>query len=424
MGPLVGEFASNGIPQWEGIQVALDDFNTVNWLPAPDGTSRRNVAVIGCHDIDDPLTVGRHLVNDVGVNVVLGPAFSGITLDVATDVTIPADTLMMSSSATSPAITNLPDNGLVWRTCPSDAVQAIPLAYLVSQMEENIRTAQSLMPSDQIRVAMAVKGDAYGKGLADAVSAILKFNGKSPSDNGNNFLRVDYVDPAEDPNFDFGDTVSSLIQKTPHIVLPLGTNEGITKIMLAIEAGWQAGPARPIYVFPDGGRLDELETATKQNAELRNRVLGTVPGFTGTGAYQAFANRFNGYWGHVPGTYADTAYDSAYLFAYAVAAAASNPLTGPNLAEGLKKTVGGDPISAGSNSLNTAFGILFSGSPIDYQGASGPLEFDLNTGEAPADIDIWCIDSTSGSFVSSGQRYDAASDSIVGSRSACPASTQ
>ncbi|MEO5726465.1 MAG: hypothetical protein ABI134_12920, partial [Byssovorax sp.] len=56
---------------------------------------------------------------------------------------------------------------------------------------------------------------------------------------------------------------------------------------------------------------------------------------------------------------------------------------------------------------------------IDYNGASGPLDFDNKTGEAPSDIQIWCIpkdQSTgkAGSALSSGQSYSAASDKLVG----------
>jgi branched-chain amino acid transport system substrate-binding protein len=110
--------------------------------------------------------VARHLAKDVGVPAILGPAFSGDTLKVATEVTVPAGTLLFPSSATAAAITNLNDKGLVWRTCPSDAIQAVPLAGLVSDMEAKIRIDQTLPASTQIKVAITVKGDAYGSGLA------------------------------------------------------------------------------------------------------------------------------------------------------------------------------------------------------------------------------------------------------------------
>lgn len=430
MGPLVGEFASNGVPQWEGIQLAVDEFRTfASGLPTASSSTRRNVAVIGCHDIDDPIGVAKHLSQVVRVPAIFGPAFSGITLDVANKVTIPSGTLIISSSATSPAITDLDDNGLVWRTAPSDAIQAVPLAFLVDDQEKAVRTELGLAASAKIRVAMAVKGDAYGKGLANALIAKLKFNGKTAIDNGNDFLRQDYPDPSEQPNFDFSGVVSAIVAQKPHIVLALGTTEAITKVIDPVEKAWPTTgtppPPKPRWILPDGGRLDELLALTgPTNADLRMRVVGTVPGRT-TPLFQSFKINFKAFHQNKdPGTFADTAYDSFYLLSYAMVAQGAENLSGAVIGEGLKKTVGGTPIPAGTNNINAAFKALQSGGAIDYDGVSGKLDFDVTTGEAPADIDVWCVvvDSNNKAvFVSSGQYYDAGQDSVVGSRTACEA---
>ena len=101
-------------------------------------------------------------------------------------------------------------------------------------------------------------------------------------------------------------------------VIAIGTNESITKVMQQLEDGWPGALPRPIYLFADGGRLEELTTATSSNTSLRQRVLGTAPGRK-TANYANWATAFNGFHGHAPLTYADTAYDSAYLLAFAVA---------------------------------------------------------------------------------------------------------
>jgi branched-chain amino acid transport system substrate-binding protein len=419
MSPLVGEYASNGIPQWQGVQLAVDEFRKgANGLPLPDG-STRGIAVVGCHDFDDSVGVAKHLVHEVGVPAILGPAFSGDTLKVATEVTVPAGVLLFSSSATSAAITNLNDKDLVWRTCPSDAIQAIPLAGLVGEMEDKVRKEQAL--TTPIKVVVTVKGDAYGSGLADAVIPLLQFNQKSADQNlkDGSLVRKDYPDPAEDVSYDFLPLVSEVIQITPQIVLPIGTNETVTKIMQQIEAKWPSGLNRPIYLFADGGRLDELVTATAANADLRGRVLGTAPGRK-TAAYTTWEGSFKAFHqGITPLTYADTAYDSAYLLAFAIGSLGTAPVTGAGLAEGLKKTVGGIEVKPGPTTLNAGFSTLFQGDPIDYDGISGPLDFDITTGEAPADIDIWCIKPGGGEIVASGKYYDAVKQSIAGSRQAC-----
>ncbi len=73
-----------------------------------------------------PYRAAKHLVDDVQVPAILGPAFSGVAINTAKQITIPSKVLLVSASATSPLITDLDDDGLVWRTCPSDALQSDP----------------------------------------------------------------------------------------------------------------------------------------------------------------------------------------------------------------------------------------------------------------------------------------------------------
>jgi branched-chain amino acid transport system substrate-binding protein len=62
-----------------------------------------------------------------------------VTIRTTTDVTIPAGVLALSPSATSPAITGLNDRGLVWRTAPSDEIQAEALAKLLQLTEAALK---------------------------------------------------------------------------------------------------------------------------------------------------------------------------------------------------------------------------------------------------------------------------------------------
>nr|MCU0656818.1 hypothetical protein [Polyangiaceae bacterium] len=106
---------------------------------------------------------------------------------------------------------------------------------------------------------------------------------------------------------------------------------------------------------------------------------------------------------------------------YALAATAGEPVTGASIAKGLAKLVPqGSQVDSGPSALSAAFTTLRAGGNIDFNGASGPLDFDLSTGEAPADIDIWCVTrnvSNKAVFKSSGQYYDAAKGQLLGTRS-------
>lgn len=414
IGPLSGPDVSSGTPAWQGVKLALNELEVnAKGLPIRGRTDRRRLAVVACDDSGDPTVVANHLAKNVRAPLIFGPAFSSVLLDIATKVTVPAGSLLFSFSATSPAITDLNDNGLVWRTCPSDALQAKPMAALVADLEDQIRTEQSIPAATPIRVAMTVLGDAYGTGLANAASSLITFNGKGAVDNDTNFLRIDY-DPATS---DFTTTVDAVAAQKPHLVLLIGTTETVTDLLPAIEA--KLGTPKPYYVGSDGAKIQQLLDTVDANTALRTRVFGTAAGRT-TQQYQAFKGRFKAFYQNQdPGTYAEHAYDATYLAAFALVGTSDALPTGGVMNQGLGLTVQGAPIPAGPDQVNTAFAaLLVPGGTVDYDGVSGPLDFDVQKGEAPADVDVWCINSA-GKFTSSGQFYNSVTNQVEGTRNNC-----
>jgi branched-chain amino acid transport system substrate-binding protein len=100
----------------------------------------------------------------------------------------------------------------------------------------------------------------------------------------------------------------------------------------------------------------------------------------------------------------------------------TQPITGTALAGAMSKMVGGQATDVGAAGIKAAFQVLQSGNAIDINGASGPLNFDLNLHEAISDITVWCI-SKDGSgnpiFAASGRFYDSATQKMSGTF-ACP----
>ena len=408
-GASVGHDAT-GVAEQNAVALAISDFDTAtNGLPARPGSSgRRPMVVVACDDDSDQDTAvvaATHLANVVRVPAIVGGSYSGITLRIANDVTIDAGTLVISPSATSTVITELDDNGLVWRTSPSDIYQSVALAqYIKSRLEPEIRAELMLMTSDAIRLSVFHKGDAYGTGLAVALEgdpAFVEINGESVSDpaNAGRYKRVDYGDPdnaTQNPPH-YQDAIDAAIDDQPHIIAIFGTTESIDDVLLPIEAGWNdAVGYKPRYLLADGAySTPELFAAVKGNEDLRRRISGSVPGTTSS-LFSAFKNAYDS---KFPGAdaKADTfgapgAYDAAYLLAFAAVANAAQPETGANLALALRRMVGGDDVNVGLNTINTAFQKLsLAGGKIDFDGASGPLNFDVDTGEAPSDVQIWCV---------------------------------
>lgn len=404
--PTTGDDEATGKSEENGIRLAINDFTTTsNGLPPRPGTSaRRPVVLIGCSDDGDAptaVTVARHLVDDVGLSAIIGAAYSGITIKMTTEVTIPASVLTISPSATSADITTLADDDLVWRTSPSDVFQAAGLAaYVEERLEGQIRGDLMLMAGDKVKMAILHKADSYGARLAEALEAQTTLNGQPVVSQADDYKRVDYGDPdnpeVSPPNYQAA--IDAALALKPHVIAIIGTTEAVIDVLQPIEAGWDAGtPYRPRYLFADGGYVDALWGYVGTNDALRKRISGSVPGTTSS-LFNAFRNKYISKYGAAgpggPDVFgAAGAYDATYLLAYAAVANAANPETGPNLVAALKRMVGPEnPIDVGPANISAAFQKLsVADAKIDFTGSSGPLNFDVDTGEAPSDVQIWCL---------------------------------
>lgn len=431
--PTSGPDASTGRTIENAIRLAIEDFNeTTNGLPpAPGQTARRPIALVGCtdkSDADTAVRAAKHLVN-VGVPAIVGAAFSGITIKMATEATIPAGALIISPSATSVALTDLADDGLVWRTSPSDVFQADALALFVPQLEARVRQELGLQNDAPIKVAIAHKGDAYGSGLGKALEKILQMNGKPALDpaNADYYRRFDYGNPDDATSNPpkYGDVVAKILELKPHVTLVFGTNEGVENVFQAIEKQWDGPPQVPYrsqFLFSDGGLINQLWELVGEDADLRQRVFGTVPG-TNNLLFTSFKSNYTTRF-----TEGDPAifgaaggYDATYLLAYALVALGAEPPTGKALAGALARMIppAQKKIDVGTEDINKALPSLAAGENIDFNGASGPLDFDPDTGEAPSDIQIWCLPESPSTkkattAVSSGLFYSATDKKLVG----------
>lgn len=454
----------------DAIKLALDDFGRVDGIPGPNGAAARPLVLVGCNDGPDEAAsqtdvAANHLIQDLGVPAIIGYAFSGNTLSVARDVTIPDDVLLFSPSATSAQITDLEatDHDLVWRTCPSDDVQARALVLHYADVEaEALARYPSIDPS-HIKVAIVNHSDAYGSGLGDLVQSTLTFNGLTATDPANTgcaadsgaggptdpsacYLRVDYG-PSTNPDLT---KIAVITAFEPDIIFLFGLNEGPDTIFKDVEAEWvvPADGHLPLWIFSDGGKVTSLWATHRDpndpsvmdppdivTEDQRERVSGSVPGPNATSwpPYGTFLTEFAGSAYAGDGS-ADTlgpagAYDITYLLAFSTVMVSGdgpqNALTGPNLVRlGLQRMQKGASlpmIQVGADDILSAFPTLALSAPVDISGVSGPLPFTGMGDITTADIQIWCVpkstppDSDVGSSaVSSGYFFDSATDKMAG----------
>lgn len=438
--PLTGGDDAFGLPVDFAVKLAIEDIKKLlKGIPTATPGVTRPILYIGCDDqsdlsetYDTHVRAALHLAKDLEVPAIIGEAFSGSTIAIAQGATISEGTLLISPAATSDAITTLIDDNLVWRTSPPDTLQAAALKLYSPEIEVKVRddfVNNGMSIQSPVKIAIVYNNDdSYGTGLAKAITSdtptpALVINGKpiTHAENMQYYSSKPYPDGDDNKQLEVAKELASGFQ--PHIVMLFGFSETIS-IITAIENDWGGGPIRPRYILPDavlGGDLTKAVNAAPNKDSLRQRISGTVPG-TLNDLFQQWVNSYTFRWGADAAAYPATTfgaaggYDAVFLLAYASATLGSTPETGKNLAEGLKKLSMGEPIVSGADSLSAGFTAIQKSGGLDFQGISGPLNFDSTTGEAQSDIQIWCLpqdmagNAKDGVF--SGLYYDAATGTL------------
>lgn len=312
-----------------------------------------------CIDAAAATATAAQLVTSDNVAAIMGADCSGVTTAIANNVAIPNGVVMISPSATSPALTDIDDDGFFFRTAPSDARQGEILAELV--LERGMDT-----------VAITFTNNDYGKGLADSFAAAFAERGGTVAINA----------PHDDGKGDYSAEVAALQASGAEHLMVFGYVDqgGVGIVQASLDTG-----AFESFVFADGMYGQSLIDSI--GSEINGKVLGTLPGTEGEGA-DRFAEVANAAGVDPTGTYAPESYDAAALIALAIAAGGSADRT--SIRDHVLEVANapGEPIYPGE--LARAFELLAAGSEIDYQGASG-VEL-IGPGEAAGSYRVYEIE--------------------------------
>ena len=418
---VTGTNGPSGLARQRSAELALDEIKqSVGGIRSGADGRPRPLAFVECDDNLSSVVPATHLVDDVGVPAILGVASSSRVIEVATNVTIPKGVLLISPTATTPALTSLPDANLVWRTSPSDALQSVALVDQLPALEAEYRVANVVPATTKLGITFVYINEAYGLGLYEAVTGSGKINGKLITDASNAGLSEgrSYMPNPTDLEAQIVATLAE--NPRPAIVVLFGSTEVVTKFMAPLESRWGTAAPRPVYLLADGGQKTELLGLATADDALRGRVRGSVPAAAPSSTnFESFVFKYAGqFGGPAPSVFGMAgSYDAVFLLGYAVAAAGPRAVTGDELQKGFGRLVSGAKINVGGTSMNAGFQALTSPGTFDFDGASGPLDFDLTTGEARANIDVWCIakDATGRPiFVSSKRRFDAPTNAMAG----------
>ncbi len=291
-----------------------------------------------CIDSAAAQAAAERLITSDGVSAIMGADCSGVTGAILQNVARTNGIVMISPSATSPALSTAEDDGLFFRTAPSDARQGQVMTDNI--MDRGIKT-----------VALTYTNNDYGKGLADAFQAAFEAAGGTVTINTSH----------EDGKADYSAEVGALASAGGEVLVVAGyLDQGGKGI---IQGSLDSG-AFDTFVLPDGMVGDSLPAAIGPDL---NGSFGQVPGTDSPGAtMMADIGAANGFEGTSP--FAPESYDAAALIMLAMQSAGSS--ASADFKDHVMSVANAPGTQIFPGELGKAMKILADGGEVDYVGGS------------------------------------------------------
>ena len=347
--PQSGTLAFLGPPEEAGVALAAKEIN--------EADMGINVEVVYRDSGDTTTDIATVSVTDLlsqDVSAIIGAASSGVSFTVIDQITA-AGVVQFSPANTSPDFTDYEDNGLYFRTAPSDLLQG---EVLGNQIAEDGASTLGLL----------VLNDPYGTGLAAATKEAFEAAGGE--------VVAEELFNTGDSNFDA--QLSSINAANPDAVAVITFDEAKVVVPALVGSGY---PGDQLY-FVDGNLAD-------YSADFAPGLIagakGTLPG---PKLEDDFRDRMlEGNPDLADFSYGPESYDALMLIA--MAAYAANSTDGTDIAEYLRQVSGGTGDGEVVNTFGDAAKLLTEGQQIDYDGASGPITLDEHGDPTEATIGIY-----------------------------------
>jgi branched-chain amino acid transport system substrate-binding protein len=269
-----------------------------------------------------------------------------VTLRVARSVTIPAGVVLLSVASASSHITGLNDQDLVFRTAPSDAVKGSALARVAYNM--GMRT-----------MAVSHASDAYNTGVALVFTQAFKALGG----------RITVNQAHEPRQASYQGEARALAAGAPDLALFAYSGSGGVQYLQDVLA--QPGVRR--VVGTDGLMSKDLASAlTAEQLARLTFVLAAAD--TEREGYKRWLAMATAAKLKADGAYVAHAYDAAFLMALAIEAAGTADRS--KVSAGLRAVAGPAGAVVYPGEFAKAKALIKQGVRINYDGASGPVDFD------------------------------------------------
>jgi len=354
--PQTGDLAFLGPPEFAGVDLAVEEINDaggvlgkpVKSVRADSGDGSPNIAP---GETDNLLSAGA--------DVIVGAASSSVSLSVI-DKIVNAGVVQISPANTSTAFDTYDDKGLYFRTAPSDVLQGAVLA-------------NTLVEDGHQNVAILARQDSYGEALANQVEKVF-------TESGGTIVAKELYDADVKSQTA---PINAVAAEDPDAVVLISFEEVKTMIPDMLTAG--IGPKDKQVYFTDGNTSNYGTGADGFPAGTLEGVKATYPGPEVSGEFKDRLLEVDPKLKDF--TYGQESYDATIIAALAAVAAEDD--AGTSIGAKMQEvSTGGTKCTA----FQECADLLADGEDIDYDGASGPIEFNDTGSPSAATIGIYEFD--------------------------------
>ena len=368
--PYTGDLGNSGPPMRNGADLAAELINDAG------GVRGRPVRPVHRDSGTNPqvaIEAARALVNVQGVKAIVGAASSNETLAVAQTVTIPGGVVLVSPASTSPALTAVSDDDLLFRTVVSDAAQGAVLARLAREL--GYQTA-----------AVIYVNNAYGEGLANVFRLTFEAQGG----------KVLVLVPQESGQASYLPELRRATQGRPEVLVAISYPESAgVYLREALDGGFINK-----FMFVDGTKNQDL--FDRLGSDRFNGFYGTAPGTPESDTGRVFRQLYEERFGQLPtNPFIGESFDAFVLLSLAIQK--SGKYEGPAIRDALREVANPPGEKVGPGDIAKALALLRDGKDIDYEGVAGSQNIDAH-GDVANTIEIWKIE---GGRITSTGRFEA-----------------
>ena len=360
--PLTGDLSVFGPPGRKAADLAVDEIDTA----VADVGSDIQVSIEHADTetaSQAAVQAARRLISN-GASCLTGAWASSNTIPVGTSVAARQRVPQISPASTSAEISTLDDNGFVFRTAPSDNLQGVALAD----------TVEEELGGTDFTVSLAARNDAYGEGFINRFKEAWEERGGSTTG------PVLYDPQQPSYNSEAGEIVSG--QPEAYVIIDFPDTYARMGAALARTGQFDA----TALFTADGLAADEVPEGVPDEAIVGAK--GTRPGSPEAGeVVEQFDQLFEQAGGPARGTFDAQNFDAVMLCFLAATAAGSSD--GGDIQEALPDVSAPPGDKYTYLQLADAVRAMQEGQDIDFDGVTGPIDFDENGDPTTATYEVW-----------------------------------